>query len=484
MSVETVPMLLAGEPAEGGSGAVHEVENPADETVAAVVSIADEKDVSTAVAAAVRAQRAWGAMPVPERADVLTRLAELVERDADRLSRLVVSEIGKPIGQARGEVAAAAGFCRFFAGIAAAHAGEVLPSAGRDQQLSIRREPVGVVAAIIPWNFPLALSARKVAPALIAGNAVILKPAELTPLSALALGALAVEAGVPTGLLSVLPGDGPVVGSALVKAPDIGFVSMTGSVRAGRSVLTAAAERILPVSLELGGNAPFLVFADADLAAAADAAVASRMMNNGQACVCNERTLVERSVYEEFIHLVTERMAALRVGEPLDENTDVGPKASAAELRKVREIVAESVDGGAVIRVGGDTPEGDSFGRGHWLAPTVLTDVPADSPALRREIFGPVLPVVPFEDEEAAVRMANEGEYGLSSYLFTENYSRVMRLTAELAYGEVFVNRSGPEETNGFHGGWGMSGLGGDDGTHGLEFYLRKKSVYLSWSGR
>lgn len=477
---ELTPLLLAGEPAAGGDGGVLDVENPADESSLATVAAASERDVATAVAEAVRAQPAWAATPAAERAALLYRLAALLERDTDRLSRIVVAELGKPLREAREEVAGAAGFCRFFAGVITAHGGEVLPSAGRNQQLLIRREPIGVVAGIIPWNFPLALAARKVAPALVAGNAVILKPAEVTPLSALAFGRLAVEAGLPRGLLSVLPGEGPRIGGALVRAPEIGFVSMTGSLRAGRSILAGAAERVLPVSLELGGKAPFVVFDDADLDAAVDAAVRSRMMNNGQACVCNERSLVQRSIYDSFVHRVAERMAALRVGDPTEESTEVGPKVSAAELAKVARIVDDSVAAGAELITGGSRGDGP----GHWYAPTVLAQVPASAPALREEVFGPVLPVVPFDDEAEALRLANDSDYGLSSYLYTENYSRVMRMVPRLGTGEVFVNRPGPEETNGYHGGWGLSGLGGDDGIHGLEAYLRKQSVYLSWSER
>ncbi|WP_286793598.1 aldehyde dehydrogenase family protein [Microbacterium sp. UBA3394] len=478
----TQPLLLAGRWSEGSGGAVDEIENPATEEIIARVSTANDADVESAVAEAVRAQKSWARVPAAGRAAVLHRLATLIERDADRLAGILVAELGKPIIEARAEVGAAAGFCQFFAGIITTQGGEVLPLSSPSQEMWLRREPIGVVAGIIPWNFPLALAARKLAPALVTGNAIVLKPAELTPLSALAIAELAIEAGVPEGLLSVLPGRGAVIGTALVQNPAIGFVTMTGSVRAGRSILHNAADRIIPVSLELGGKAPFIVFADADLDAAAEAAIATRMMNNGQACVANERTYVERSVFDEFTARMAARLESMVIGDPADEATQAGPKASNAELLNVERIVGAAVDAGARIVTGGERPSGGAFDRGYWYRPTLLADVSNDSPVLQEEVFGPVLPVVAFDGEEQAVAMANDTVYGLSSYLYTENFSRAMRMSHSLRSGEVFINRGGPEEMNGFHGGWGESGLGGDDGTHGLELYRRKKSVYAAWS--
>jgi len=482
-SVLLSPLLLAGRWEEGSEGKSLDVENPADETLAGRVALASEADLAVAVREARRAQPRWAATPAAERAELLLRLASLIERDAERLARIITAEVGKPIREARGEVGGAAGYCRFFAGIATTEGGEVLPSARRNGEVWIRREPVGVVGAIIPWNFPLALTARKLAPALAAGNAVVLKPAELTPLTALAVAELAVEAGLPAGLLSVLPGPGSVIGAGLVRSPGVGLVTMTGSVRAGRSILHDAADRIIPVSLELGGKAPFIVFGDADLDRAVESAVATRMMNNGQACVCNERTFVESDVYAEFVDRYAAALEALVVGDPSDEATDVGPKVSGPELANVERIVRSSVDAGAEIVTGGRRLTGGLFDRGHWYAPTLLTGVDSDSPVLKEEVFGPVTPIVPFRDESDAVRMANDTSFGLSSYLYTNDFSRVMRMTTELRSGEVFVNRGGPEEVVGFHAGWGESGLGGDDGIHGFEIYSRRKTVYASWEG-
>jgi lactaldehyde dehydrogenase/glycolaldehyde dehydrogenase len=477
----TSPLLLGGRWTDGSDKGTVDVENPADQTVTGRVSVATVADIETAVADARRAQPAWAATPAIERAAFLYRLADLIERDTERLARILVAEAGKPLTEARGEVGGAAGYCRFYAGIVTTQGGDLLPAERPHGEVWLRREPIGVVGAIIPWNFPMALTTRKIAPALAAGNAIVLKPAEITPLSALAIGELAIEAGLPAGLLSILPGPGSVIGSALVRTPGIGFVTMTGSLRAGRSILHDAADRIIPVSLELGGKAPFVVFEDADLDAAVESAVATRMMNNGQACVSNERTYVQRDIYEEFVTRYAAKLEALRVGDPADESTQVGPKVSRAELENVERIVNAAVDGGANVVTGGARLSGGVFDKGYWYAPTLLTDLAPDSPVLREEVFGPVTPIVPFTDEADAIQMANDTDYGLSAYLYTEDFSRIMRMTKAIHSGEVFVNRSGPEEVGGFHSGWGESGLGGDDGTLGFALYSRRKTVYVSW---
>ena len=474
------PLFIAGEWDEG-AGYV-DVENPADGSIVARVAIADEATVEKAVREALRAQPRWARTPAPERAAFLNRLAELIDRDTERLAAIVTREMGKPISEARGEVGGASNFCRFFAGIVTSQGGEILPGAGTDEQVWIRREPVGVVAGIIPWNFPLALTCRKLAPALAAGNAIILKPAELTPMSALAIAELAAEAGLPKGILSILPGPGAVIGSALVRSPGVAFVTMTGSVRAGRSILHDAADRIIPVSLELGGKAPFIVFDDTDMDQAVRDAAFTRMMNNGQACVCNERTFVHHSIYDEFVGKLAAELESMSIGDPFDESTRIGPKVSLPELENVERIVAASVEAGAHVITGGRRAKG--FDAGYWYTPTLLTDVAPDSPALREEVFGPVVPVVSFEDESDVIRSANDTEYGLSAYLYTSSFPRVMRMLDSLDSGEVFVNRVGPEEVNGFHNGWGNSGLGGDDGLHGFGLYSRRKAVYVSWGER
>jgi len=474
------PIMLAGEPSHG-TGSTLDIISPIDGSVAATVGTAGPEQIRRAVQAAVRVQRDWRAIAVEDRSNVLRRLARLLDRDRDRLAAIVTDEVGKPISQAMGEVDGAIAYAELFAGIASTQGGEVLPGSGPGRETWIRREPRGVIGAIIPWNFPLALTLRKLSPAVASGNAVILKPAEQSPLSALAVAELAREAGLPDGLLSVLPGNGSTVGESLVKHPDIAFVTMTGSTRAGQAIMHNAADRIIPVSLELGGKAPFIVFDDADLDQAVEAAVATRMMNNGQACVCNERTFVQRSIHREFVDRYVKRTKELILGDPRDSGTDVGPKVSEAELEKVEGLVDEAVLQGATVELGGRRPEGEEFEKGFWYEPTVLTNVPADSRVMREEIFGPVTPIVAFDGEAEAVAMSNDTEYGLSSYLYTSDMNRVMRMIDALESGEVFVNRPGPEENTGFHAGWGKSGIGGDDGLHGYELYSRRKTVYMSW---
>jgi lactaldehyde dehydrogenase/glycolaldehyde dehydrogenase len=459
-----------------------DVEDPATGEVVAAVPEGTAEHVDAAVAAAADAQRRWARRPHPERAEVLAAVVAAVGRHAEELARLVVAEQGKTIVEARGEVAGVQAFFDF----AASHhkfraVGELVAPSRPDELLAVREEPLGVVAAITPWNYPAAIVARKLGPALMAGNAVVLKPSETTPLSALAIARICRLAGVPDGLVNVVTGDGPTVGNALVTHPTTAMVTLTGSTRAGRQILAAAAPRVLPVALELGGKAPFLVFADADLDLAADKAVESRLWNCGQVCTCNERTFVHRSVYEEFVARVVERAGRVRVGDPTDERSEMGPKVSGPERDKVAAMVDRARAGGAEVLVGGGAPEGAAFTRGHWYAPTVLTGVRPDAELMQQEVFGPVLPIAPFTDEADAVRLANGTDYGLTAYVFTRDIGTAMRVTDGLACGEVYVNKVGPEDVQGFHHGWRQSGLGGEDGEHGYRRYVQHKTLYLDY---
>lgn len=480
---DVLPFLAAGVWTTGESGDVLKVEDPSSSETYRQVAVASSEDIHRAVTAARSAQQSWGRVPAGDRAALLDRLAALLERDAERLARIVVAELGKPVTQAREEVQAAVAYARYFAALAVTQGGEMMPSSAPNRELWLRREPLGVVAAISPWNFPLALVLRKLAPALAAGNAIVLKPSELTPVSALAVAELTVEAGFPPGLVSVLPGTGSAVGAVLVRAPGVDFVTMTGGGAAGRAILADAAPRIIPVSLELGGKAPFIVFEDADLDRAVRDAVATRMINGGQSCISNERTYVHRDLYDEFVSRYVAATQALIVGDPSDEATQVGPLVSAREQGRVHELVREAVDGGAAVSTGGGPAEAPAglYG-GHWYLPTVLTDFRQDVRLLREEVFGPVTPILRFEDEREVIQLANDSDYGLSSYVYTEDFSRIMRMTHALQFAEVFVNRPGSEEMNGFHAGWGQSGLGGDDGLHGFALYSRWRSIYLRWN--
>jgi lactaldehyde dehydrogenase / glycolaldehyde dehydrogenase len=464
------------------SGDSRPVENPATGETIAHVPEASQEHVEAALAAAAAAQKAWARTTYGERAEVIGAIIREVDRHAEELARIVVAEQGKTITEARGEIGGVKSFFDFAFAQRYRQVGELVAPANREEQLLVREEPYGVVVAIIPWNFPAAIFGRKVGPALLAGNAIVLKPSEITPLAPLALARICELAGVPQGLVNVVTGAGRVVGKALVEHPTTSMVTVTGSTRAGREILAQTAERIIPVSLELGGKAPFIVFEDADVELAARRAVEARMWNCGQVCTCNERTYVHRSLHDAFVARVVELASQVRVGDPLDEGSQMGPKVSAPEWEKVKAFVDGAVEQGAQVVLGGGRPDGEGFERGHWFAPTVLTGVRNDMEISRREVFGPVLPVIPFDDYDEVVEYANSTPYGLTAYVFTRDVRTAMRVTDDLAFGEVYVNKVGPEQVQGFHTGWKESGLGGDDGQHGLERYLRRKTVYLGYA--
>ena len=487
MALDLTSFVGSGQPARasafvGGrwrpaTGPVEEVENPATGAVIATTPLGTEDDAAEAVALARQAQGAWAALPAIERGRAVLALADAVAADADTLARIVVAEQGKPLDQARGEVGATETFLRFAAEWARRIEGEIVPSDNPREDIWIRRAPHGVVAALTAWNYPLALAARKAGPALVAGNAVVLKGHEVTPLSGLALAALAEKVGLPPGVFNVVTGRGRDVGARLVREADM--VSMTGSTRAGREIYRAGADDIKVLRLELGGKAPFVVLADADLDRAVEAAVASRFVNCGQVCTCNERMILDRPIADEFLSRFVERARALTIGDPL-ESPDLGPKISAVEVDKVEAITREAVAAGAeVLLEGGRLTEGP-YARGHWMAPTVLLAKP-DMAVMRDEVFGPVAPAVVVDGFEEALALANATAYGLSAYLFTRDMGRVMRAADALRFGELYLNRGNGEQVQGFHTGWGLSGLGGEDGRHGLDGYLRRKTAYLRW---
>jgi lactaldehyde dehydrogenase/glycolaldehyde dehydrogenase len=318
---------------------------------------------------------------------------------------------------------------------------------------------------------------------MIAGNTIVLKPHEQTPLSALYMARLFEEAGVPAGVVNIVTGAGHTVGAALTGHPDIDLVTMTGSVRAGRQIIAAAAANLVPVSLELGGKAPLIVMEDADLDLAVASAVTSRFMNCGQVCICNERMLVHTAVYDDFVTRFVAATRALSVGDPMLESTDIGPKASASELEKVERLTEAAIVAGATPLLRGGRPETPPVEGGHWLLPTVLGDVTPDMAIMRDEIFGPVVPVMRVSSFDEALQVANDSNYGLSAYLFTNDFSRIMQAVRDVRFGEIYINRIGPEALQGYHTGYRNSGPGGDDGIHGLDAYLRKKTVYANASG-
>lgn len=455
------------------------VENPATESVIATISIGGTGVAEEAVQAARVAQRLWAEVPAVERGRAVIALANEVRANAELLAQIVVAEQGKPIGQARGEVDATESFLRFAAENSRRIEGEIVPSDNRHEEIQIRRLPYGVVVGLTAWNYPLALAARKLGPALVAGNAFILKAHEFTPLSGLALAGLAEKAGLPAGLFNVVTGDGRTLGRALVERADL--VTMTGSTRAGREIYSAGAEDIKVLRLELGGKAPFIVMEDADIDRAVEAAIIARFTNNGQICTCNERMYLHRAIADEFLAKFTARAAALTIGQPLS-NPDIGPKVSKGEVEKVEAITAASIAAGAeALLRGGPLKEG-AFAKGHWIAPTVLLAQNNDLPAMREEIFGPVIAALIVDDFEQAMTYANDSDFGLSAYIWTRDQRRLMGVAARLNCGEIYCNRANGEQVQGFHSGWGRSGLGGEDGKYGFDGYLKKKTMYLNWA--
>ena len=456
------------------------VENPATEEIIAKVPAGSIEDASLALTSARAAQPAWEALPPVERGDLLRRLAHLVSENRDRLASVIVAEQGKPFEEARGEVDGTALYLTHAAEEARRITGDILPSDEPDEQIWIQRVAHGVVVALTAWNYPLALAARKMAPALVAGNTVVIKSHEETPLSALELAQLVQQAGFPEGVVNVVTGEGRTVGQTLVTHPITDLITMTGSTRAGMEIYKAAADGLKVVRLELGGKAPFIVAEDADIGAAVQAAVVSRFENCGQICICNERMYVHEKIYDEFMSLFLAAVARLEVGDPMGK-FDIGPKFNAAELNKITDMVDKARDAGAEILAGGAPLTGGIFDKGYWYPPTVIGNVNNDMDIMQEEVFGPVIPIMKVGDFDEALALANDSRYGLSAYVFTKDMKRLMRLSRELNFGEIYVNRPGGDAAHAFHGGYRHSGVGGEDGKYGLEGYFRKKTIYVNF---
>jgi len=474
-------LLIGGRWVDSTGREFIEVENPATEAVIASVPAGTADDADRALHAARAAQPAWEALPPVERGRLLHQLARLILESRERLARLVVAEQGKPLLEARAEIDGTALYLTYASEEARRITGDILPSDNPDEQVWIQRVAHGVVVGLTAWNYPAALPARKMGPALVAGNTIVLKPHEGTPLSALEIGQLSIQAGFPPGVINVVTGAGTEVGAALVRHPITRLVTLTGSVRAGREVFRDAADDLKILRLELGGKAPFIVAEDADLGAAAKAAVASRFENCGQICICNERMYVHERVADEFLDRFVAMVRRLEVGDPM-QPVDVGPKFSRAELAKVEAMVDEARGAGAEVLHGGRRLREGAFARGHWYEPTVLRVADNRLPIMQREVFGPVVPAMAVTDFDEALRLANESSYGLSAYVFTKDLRRLMRLVRELRFGEIYVNRPGGDAVHAYHAGLRHSGVGGEDGKYGLDGYLQKKTVYVNYA--
>jgi acyl-CoA reductase-like NAD-dependent aldehyde dehydrogenase len=449
---------------------VVKVLEPATEEILAELPAADAEAADEAVARAKEAFPAWRDVDPSSRGAILRRIGDLVEERLEDLAQLETRNVGKPIADSRGEVGMVASVFRYYAGAPERLLGDTIPVAGGIDMTF--REPMGVVGMIVPWNFPLPIASWKVAPALAAGNTIVLKPAELTPLTAVELEKIALEAGLPEGVLNVVVGPGRVVGERLVAHADVAKIAFTGSTAVGRRIGEVASQSIKRVTLELGGKSANVVFADADLERAAASAPVAVFGNAGQDCCARSRILVERSAVDRFLELLERSVHDLRVGDPLEDDTQMGPLISADQ----REKVASYVPDDAPVAIRGSAPDGP----GYWFPPTVLSPVSNDDRAAREEIFGPVAVVIPFEGEAEAVRLANDTIYGLSGSIWTRDGARALRVARALETGTISINSNTSVRVTTPFGGFKQSGVGRELGPHALEHYTELKNVYMA----
>ena len=471
-------LLIGGQWREASSGERFEVINPATGRTITSVASASLEDALRTVEVAQAALPGWAATAPRERAEILRRAFDLLTERSDDLARLIVIENGKSMADARGEVAYATEFFRWYSEEAVRVLGSVQTAPGGKNRILVPRQPIGVSVLVTPWNFPAAMATRKIGPALAAGCSVILKPASDTPLTALAIGALLAEAGVPDGVVNVLPSrrSGPVV-AAMLDHPAVRKLSFTGSTEIGRVLLAEAARTVVNCSMELGGNAPFLVFADADLDAAVDGAMVAKMRNGGEACTAANRFYVHSSVAQDFAARLTARMQALTMGNGLDASVDLGPLINAESRDKVSELVAATLAKGATALTGGVASEGEGF----YYPPTVLVDVDPQAPVLRNEIFGPVAPIVSFDTDDEAVALANDTEYGLVAYVYTTDLAKGLAVSERLEVGMVGLNRGLVSDPSAPFGGFKQSGLGREGGHEGLLEFTESQYVAVTW---
>ncbi|MNF44304.1 NAD/NADP-dependent betaine aldehyde dehydrogenase [compost metagenome] len=484
------PICIAGEWRLGG-GDLYESLYPATGEAIARLHAASLDDVEEAIQGAQRAFResGWAQRKPHERAAVLYRIAALIRERSEELAQLQRLDNGKPIKETRNLVASAAATFQFFAAACETLEESITPSRGDFLSMSVY-EPMGVVAAITPWNSPIASEAQKLAPALAAGNAVVVKPAEITPLAALALARLCDEAGLPRGLVSVLPGKGSLIGDALTRHPLVKRVSFTGGTSTGKHIARIAADKMMPVSMELGGKSPTMVLADADIDHAVAGVLYGIFSSSGESCIAGSRLFVAQEHYEEFMERLAHGAAALRVGDPADERTQMGPLISARHRESVERFVEMGVAEGGRLRTGGVRPHGEAFDRGYFYTPTIIEGLSNDARLCQEEVFGPVLVAMPFDSEEALIEEANDSCYALAAGIWTRDFQRAWKLGRAVQAGTVWINTYKQFSISTPFGGWRDSGLGREKGRLGILQYMEQKSLYwglneqpLAWAG-
>jgi len=479
--LKTYQFYRNGEFTNSSNQETMDVTSPANGDVVAKVPASTKEDVEQVVQSANEAFKSWKKLPSIERASYINNLVDLLndEENQSLIGHAIASEMGKPLNSAKGEVGAAAAIADYQRQWARRIEGDVVDPDTNNEKIMITKEPIGTVLCIVPWNFPIYVLTRKLVPALLAGNTVVIKPSVKSPTSALEYAKLFEKAGFPKGVVNVITGRDEEIGDELTGSEGVSMVTFTGSTAVGKRVAAQAANHVARTSLELGGKAPAIVMDDADLDLAAEAIASGRLANSGQICNNTERVYVRSSVKEELIQKLKKAFESFDVGDGI-KNPDIamGPLVTENDGRRVHQIVQKSVDQGAKVLTGGNFIEGmpQSF-----YPPTLLDNCTQDMDVVREEVFGPVLPVVTFETIDEAIEMANDSIYGLTSNVYTNHYPSVMRFTSEIESGEVYVNRQQGEAFQGYHTGWKQSGIGGDDGKYGFEAFLQKKTVYLSY---
>ncbi|UYV12052.1 MAG: NAD-dependent succinate-semialdehyde dehydrogenase [Phycisphaera sp.] len=470
--------LINGSWIKADDGTTLDVTDPATDEIVATIPSVGEAESKRAIDAAHEAFGPWAKRPAAERGKLVRKLGELMLRDADRLAAIMTAEQGKPLSEAKGEINYAASFLEWAAGEAPRMYGETIPANSNDKRILVMRQPVGVCAIITPWNFPAAMITRKIGPALAAGCTVVVKPAELTPLSAIAIGELAIEAGLPAGTVNIVTGDSKAVAGPMFENSRVRKLSFTGSTPVGQVLMKQASENLLRLSMELGGHAPFIVFDDADLDRAVSAAVACKFRNAGQTCICANRFYVESGIYETFMDRFAKAVEKLKVGRGTQEGVDLGPLINDKAIQKVQEHVEDAKSKGATIKVGGEMVKLDGLAD-RFYAPTVIDGMKPDMKCASEETFGPVAPVAKFEKDQEAIDAANNTPFGLASYFFTSNATRLMRVAEALEYGIVGANDAAPSTAQAPFGGVKHSGFGREGGKYVMEEYTSLK--YVSW---
>ncbi|MGJ5710468.1 aldehyde dehydrogenase [Staphylococcus equorum] len=470
-------LFINNEFIESKSTDTADVINPATEEIIDTISFATESEVNDAVEKSKHAQLEWEKVPEPTRADHVKLLIPLLEQNKDTLAELYVKEQGKTLASAKGEIDKAIQFIDYMTSLSMSNKGEVIQNSRENETILLTKKPVGVTAGIVPWNAPIMVLMRKVIPAIVTGCSVVIKPSEATSLITLKLAELIRESTIPAGLVQILPGKGDTVGTQLAQHPDIQLISLTGSMRAGKSVYAESASTVKKVNLELGGNAPALVTSNANLDKAVDYIVTARVNNAGQVCTCPERIFIHEAIHDTFINKLKGKMEQLKVGDPFNKDTDYGAIINQQQLDSIDDKVQDAVKNGADLITGGHKVDG----AGYFYEPTILDKVNPQDSAFKEEIFGPVIPIVTYNEFEDAIEQANDTNAGLSSFIFSEDLKEIMTATERLKFGEVYANCEAEEVVNGFHAGWRESGIGGADGIHGLDEYYNTTVSYIRY---